>query len=72
LVPATWQLIQRSAGGTEQVVAKHVLSYDLCADGAIVYTDGVKVQHLRDGDAEPTTIAEGKLIERVAVIAASA
>lgn len=67
LVPASWELIKRNAAGTDQVLAKHVLSYDLCGDGGVVFTDGVKVTHLNAlGDARE--IGSGKLIERVAVI----
>ncbi|HET6420455.1 MAG TPA: hypothetical protein VFG19_09885 [Geobacteraceae bacterium] len=39
LVPATWQLVREKAGHRE-VLAKGVLSYDLCVDGSIVYTNG--------------------------------
>ena len=40
LVPASWQLIRRNRSGTEQVVASHVVSYDLDAQGAVVFSNG--------------------------------
>jgi hypothetical protein len=67
LVPASWQLVRRAPDGVEQVLAKHVLAYDLCPDGGVVYTNGVKVMQLLPG-GETKEIGEGKLIERVAVI----
>jgi hypothetical protein len=67
LVPASWQLVKRSAGGSEEVVAKHVLAYDLCGDGGVVYTDGSGIHH-RSVHGEMTQIAEGKMIERVTVL----
>lgn len=40
LVPATWQLVRRSRNGDEVVLASHVASFDLGADGTIVYSNG--------------------------------
>ncbi len=40
LVPADWQLVRRSPNGAEQVLATSVASYDIGADGAVVYTNG--------------------------------
>ncbi len=37
LVPADWQLVRRSPNGAEQVLATRVASYDIGADGAVVY-----------------------------------
>jgi hypothetical protein len=67
LVPATWQLIRRSISGEETVLAKNVLSYDLCSDGSIIHTNGAKVFHLGENGAA-TEIGHGKLIERVAAL----
>jgi hypothetical protein len=67
LVPATWQLIKRSPGGSEEVIAKRVLAYDLCADGAVIYTDGSTIYH-RTLHGDTTQLAQGKLIERVAAL----
>jgi len=67
LVPATWQLIKRSPGGNEEVIARRVLAYDLCPDGGVIYTDGSTVYH-RTVHGDTTQIGQGKLIERVAVL----
>jgi hypothetical protein len=67
LVPANWQLIKRSPGGNEEVIARRVLAYDLCGDGGAIYTDGSTIYH-RTLHGDTTQIAEGKLIERVAVL----
>jgi hypothetical protein len=40
LVPADWQLVRRSPHGAEQVLETSVASYDIGADGAVVYTNG--------------------------------
>ncbi|HVU17350.1 MAG TPA: hypothetical protein VHD32_10510 [Candidatus Didemnitutus sp.] len=43
LVPATWELIRRDASGDESVLAQHVVAFDLAPDGAVVYSDGLRV-----------------------------
>lgn len=45
--PPSWQLVRRSVHGTEQVLADCVVSYELLADGAIVYSNGRSEYHLR-------------------------
>jgi hypothetical protein len=67
LVPASWQLIKRSPSGNEETIAKRVLAYDLCGDGSVVYTDGSTIYH-RAVHGETNQVAQGKLIERVAVL----
>ena len=67
LVPSNWQLIKRTENGIETVLAKSVLSYDLCADGSIVYTNGARIFHLVQ-PGQPTEIGQGKLIERIAAL----
>lgn len=68
LVPSSWQLVRRSSGGQEQVLASGVVGYDLCPDGSIIYTNGTSVFHLRPG-GEPREICAGHLVERVAALA---
>ncbi len=67
LVPATWELVRRPPQGEEEVLARHVLAYDLSRDGGVVYTDGAAVYH-RSADGKAEQIGEGKMIERVAVL----
>lgn len=40
LAPADWVLVRRESDGTETVLAKHVLAYDLAEDGRIAWSDG--------------------------------
>lgn len=49
------------------MLARHVLAYDLCADGTVVHTDGSAIYH-RAADGTTTPIGEGNLIERVTVL----
>lgn len=67
LVPRTWELIRRSTNGDEQAIASGVVAFDLCADGGIVYTNGVSVFHLSaDSHSGPgERLARGMFIERV-------
>ncbi len=67
LVPRTWELIRRSPNGDETAIASGVVAFDLCADGGIVYTNGVSVFHVDAGsDAGPgERLARGMFIERV-------
>jgi hypothetical protein len=64
LVPADWQLIRRGDNGLEQVLAKHVLAYDLCPDGSVIYTNGTAIFH-RPQNGEAKQICAAKMIERV-------
>jgi hypothetical protein len=40
LVPRSWQLVRRDRHGNETVLASNVASYDLHADGTVVYSNG--------------------------------
>lgn len=52
LVPSSWELVSRTRAGEERVLATNVTSYDLSADGTIVYSNGRGVFVLeRDGSA---------------------
>ncbi len=63
LVPRTWQLVRRGPSGVEQVLADHVAAYDLCPDGAVVFTNGSAVYLLREGNRE--LLCTGARIEAV-------
>jgi hypothetical protein len=67
LVPGSWQLIKRTSDNTETVIARNVISYDLCGDHSIIYTDGASVFHVTEAGVS-TRIGQGKLIERVAAL----
>lgn len=64
LVPESWELIRRSPDGSEWVAARGVVSFDLCANGTLVYTDGTGVYHLSP-DGKPTPLCDGTLVEHV-------
>lgn len=52
LVPDSWELVRRDRDGNERVLATNVASYDVSADGAIVYTNGQGVFMIEpDGSA---------------------
>jgi hypothetical protein len=67
LVPQTWQLVRRDPSGNEHLLAKGVLSFDLTADGRIVYSNGSTVFCL-NADEQPQSLCSGKLIEQVVAL----
>ncbi|MGB0579474.1 MAG: hypothetical protein ACPGVU_07210, partial [Limisphaerales bacterium] len=71
LIPSSWQLIRRSESGTESVLAKAVLSYDLCPHGTIVYSTGSAI-HTIDPDGKKEKILTGEMIEQVVALPTSA
>jgi len=53
LVSKKWELVRKSGDAEPQVVHRGVLSFDLCADGSIVFTDGARIFRLQpDGSKE--------------------
>src|SRR5215813_3143528 len=66
LVPASWQLICRSPQGEERVLASHVASFDIAADGAILFSNGYGVFCL-DGSDPPEVLLKDKLIAEVII-----
>ncbi|MBL9214331.1 MAG: hypothetical protein JNG83_02525 [Opitutaceae bacterium] len=43
LVPGSWELVRLRPDGDETIVARHVVAFDVGPDGAIVYSDGLRV-----------------------------
>lgn len=64
LVPASWQLVWRSEAGDERVLARHVASFDLTADGGVIYSNGFGVFALHPG-GQPSVVLRDKLIAEV-------
>ena len=64
VVPRTWTLQRRNTFGTDETLATHVVSYDLCPDGSVIYTNGAGVYHL-DPSGQRTEVCASRLIERV-------
>jgi hypothetical protein len=67
LVPSSWQLVRRDRSGQETTLAKAVLSYDLCCDGSIVYSNGSTI-YLLGANEKKTKLLRGEMIEQVIVI----
>ncbi len=62
--PSSWELVRQLPGERPKVLASRVLSFDIAADGAILYSSGVAIHRLMpDGSSEP--ILEADLIEHV-------
>jgi hypothetical protein len=65
LVPPSWELVRRSADGTETTLARHVVAYDLGPGGELIYSDGLRVwQHA----ASPMKLFSGKIVQAVALV----
>ncbi|MEM6822272.1 MAG: hypothetical protein AAF558_10055 [Verrucomicrobiota bacterium] len=61
LVPKTYELICLTTEGEITVIAHNVCSFDILADGSLVYSNGFKVQHTSSGNAK--TIFKHDIIE---------
>jgi hypothetical protein len=67
LVPSTWELVRRRPDGRTETIAKHVLAFDLAADGTIACTDGAAIRLIHtDGRSE--RVLQGELIEKLLVL----
>jgi hypothetical protein len=64
LVSRKWELLKKSTNGQEEVVQRGVLSFDLCADGSVVYTNGSRIFHL-GSDGKTETLGKDELISQV-------
>ena len=71
LVPKSWELVRRSESGTEEVLARGVLDFDITAQGEIIYTNGSAVFLLRKG-AQSEKIHSDKMVSQVAFVSATA
>jgi hypothetical protein len=58
LVPRSWELVSRSRQGSETVLATNVASYDLLADGSIIYSNGRAVFMLGKGGQSTLILKE--------------
>ena len=67
LVPNSWKLMRKREGDDAQELAASVLSYDVCPDGSIIYTNGSAIFHLAQ-DGKSTRLLTDDLIEQVAVL----
>jgi hypothetical protein len=67
LVPNSWQLVRRTPGGVEKVLAKGVLAYDLAPDGSVLYSNGSAI-FLMDAQGNIERVAVESMIEQVALL----
>lgn len=65
LVPASWELIRRDLQGREQLLARHVASFDLAPDGSLLYSNGYGVFRLDERSGRPDVVLRDKLIADV-------
>jgi len=64
LVPDSWQLVRRSQQGNETVLGTNVASFDVCADGTVVYSNGQGVFFL-DSNGSAALATTGELVAEV-------
>jgi len=69
LVPKSWELVRQSLDGTQEVVSKGVLSFDVYADGTVLYTNGTAIYRI-DARGTREHLANDSLIEQVAALEA--
>lgn len=67
LVPNSWQLICKTADGTEKAIAERVLYYDVATDGSIIYTNGNRIYSLANSTANPEQLLDHQLVEQLAI-----
>jgi hypothetical protein len=65
-VPSTWELVRFTSGGSVEIVATGVASYDL-VEGGVVFSDGRHIS-VKRGDDKPERIASDQDIERVVAL----
>ena len=66
IIPSTWELVRRDPSGDERVLAKHTVSFDIGAQGEIIYSDGLRVWRLEDGTA--VKLHAGQVIQSVVIV----
>jgi len=67
LVPESWELMRMDESGKSQSLAGGVLSFDLAADGTVVYTNGSEIYVIgQDGKSE--RVCAHRMIQQVIAI----
>ena len=67
LVPASWELVRRAAGASDEIVVKGVLAFDVAEDGGILYSDGASITRI-DAQGRSTRVLRGESIEQVVAL----
>ncbi len=70
LVPKSWELVKRASNGDETILARGVVSYDLCPDGSILYTNGSAI-FSRTPDGKVEKLAKHSYIQQVVALTSS-
>jgi hypothetical protein len=66
LAPPDWVLVKRPPTGSEEVLQRGVVAFDLARDGTVVCTNGFSIWHLSGG--ERRALGSGSMIESVAAL----
>jgi hypothetical protein len=64
LVAKSWELVRRTASGEINVIQRGVLSFDLCSDGSLLFTDGSSV-FLLSLNGKKETLVKAAFISQV-------
>ena len=64
LVPSSWELVSRDRNGNEHILANNVVSYDISADGSIVYSNGRGI-FILEADGKPGLALRDHLVADV-------
>ncbi len=67
LVPSSWQLVRLMPGGTPEVLAKGVLSFDV-AGGSILYSNGSAIHRMAQDGTDAERVLVAKMIEQVTAL----
>lgn len=65
LVPRDWELLRYHTDGTVETIARHVVAFDIGPNGAIVYSDGLRIW---EHGEPPRKLAEGHIIQAIAIV----
>ncbi len=68
LVPASWELIRRSADGVEESIASKIACYTLGDDGSVLYSNGFTVWRRAPGASSAEVVHRGKIIQALALV----
>jgi hypothetical protein len=63
-VPSSWELVRSLPGGRKEVVASHVLAFDVASDGSILHSNGSSITRLGPGGGSERLL-QAELIEQV-------
>lgn len=66
LVPSTWELIRRDEHQNDEIIARHVASFDIGEDGIIIYSNGYGVFQL-NARKKQSLLLKDRLIESVII-----